>query len=64
MTGMLTGGSPDCGPQPGGTSPALGRSVIAVKLSERGVGRVALAARILTKIRQKVHQNIIVKVMT
>jgi hypothetical protein len=36
----MTGGVPDCGPQPGGTPPALGWSVIAVKSSGRGgVGR-------------------------
>jgi hypothetical protein len=30
---MLTGTTPDCGPQPSGTSPALKWSVIALKLS-------------------------------
>jgi hypothetical protein len=36
LAGMLIGASPDCGPQPGGTSPALGWSVLAVKPSGRG----------------------------
>jgi hypothetical protein len=37
---IMTGGTPDCGPHPGGTPPALGWSVIAVKSSRGGgVGR-------------------------
>ncbi len=38
LIGMLTGAAPDCRPQPGGTSPTLGWSVIAVKQSGRGGG--------------------------
>ncbi len=41
LIGILTGAALDCGPQLGGTSPAHGWSVIAVKPSGmRGVGRV------------------------
>jgi hypothetical protein len=57
---MLTGAVPDCGPQPGGTSPAIGWSVIAVKPSGRGGGHQGGAAtELLTKNCQKVRQNII-----
>ncbi len=39
---ILTDAMPDCGPQPGGTSPTLRSSVIAVKPSGRGgVGMVS-----------------------
>ncbi len=41
LIGILTGAMQDCGPQPGGTSPTLGWSVIAAKSSGRGVSRVA-----------------------
>jgi hypothetical protein len=36
---ILTGAVPDCGPQLGGTSPALGWTVIAVKPTRRGSPR-------------------------
>jgi hypothetical protein len=51
---------PDCGPQPGGTFPALGLSVILAKLREREGGRQGgTAAELLMKLPQNVCQNII-----
>jgi hypothetical protein len=35
LIGIMTGATPDCGPHPSETSPALGWSVIAVKQSGR-----------------------------
>jgi hypothetical protein len=40
LIGILTGSKQECGPQSNGTSPTLGWSVIAVKLSRRGRGSV------------------------
>ncbi len=51
---IMTGGTPDYGPRPGGTPPALGWSVIAVKSSERGGSAGGTTAGLLTKIRQNV----------
>jgi hypothetical protein len=38
LIGILSGTAPDCEPQPGGTSPTVRWSVIAVKQSGRGGG--------------------------
>ncbi len=57
--GNPTGASPDFGPQPGRTSPALGWSVIAVKPSGGGGRQGGATARLLMKNHRKGHQNII-----
>jgi hypothetical protein len=44
LIGIMTSATPDCGPQPGRTSPAPGWSVRAVKLSRRGGGQQVVAA--------------------
>jgi hypothetical protein len=64
LTGILTGAAPDCTPLPGGTSPTLGGSVIAVKPSRRGGWQGGAAVRLLAKLHQNVHQNIIFEVMS
>jgi hypothetical protein len=51
----MTGATPDCEPQPGQPSPALGWSVISVKPSGKGGGQQGDAtAGLLMKIHQKV----------
>jgi hypothetical protein len=50
LTGMFTGAVPGCGTRHGGTSSALGWSVIAVKPSRRGGGWQGLT---VTGFRQK-----------
>ncbi len=62
--GIVTGAALDCGPQPSLTSLPLGWSVIAVKPSGRGGRHGGAVAGLLTKIHQKVCQNIIFKVMS
>jgi hypothetical protein len=49
LIGILTGAALDCGPQPGGTSPALWWSVIAVKPIERRGRQMLQCAGHLTK---------------
>ncbi len=57
---ILTGIAPHCGPQPSGTSPALGWSILAVKPSRRGGGQQgSVAAGLPTKICQNAPKNII-----
>jgi hypothetical protein len=55
---------PDCGSQPCGTSPALGWSVIAVKLSGRGSRQGVDMAGLLKEICHYKLQNIIFDVMS
>jgi hypothetical protein len=53
LIGIMTGTTPDCGPHPGGTSPALGWSVLVVKQSGReGDWENVMMGRLLMKICQ------------
>ncbi len=56
LIGMSTGTAPDCGPWPGGTSPALRWSVFTVKPRGRG-GRSAMCLRVRTSDEKKSKWN-------
>jgi hypothetical protein len=49
LIGMLPGAAPHCGPQPGGSSPALGWSVITIKPVEAGRSEWSAATEFLMK---------------
>jgi hypothetical protein len=59
VIGILIGATLISGPQPGGTSPAIGWSIIAVKPSGRGGRQDATTARHQAKIHQNGCQNVI-----
>jgi hypothetical protein len=50
---MMTSATPDCRPQPGGTSPALELPVIAVKPSKEGGWQGLAATGVLSEIQKK-----------